>query len=109
MKKLKQSALTRKGKQDFTREVEVMGRLRHGNLACLLAYCDEDQERILVYPFFEKKSLDIYIFGTRVVSFLSEFISITKSTAFHLCICLCIWHYDRQTRPPCKAGLEAEN
>uniref|UniRef100_A0A453D3G2 Protein kinase domain-containing protein n=1 Tax=Aegilops tauschii subsp. strangulata TaxID=200361 RepID=A0A453D3G2_AEGTS len=64
VKRLKQSALTKKGKCDFTREVEVMARLRHGNLVRLLAYCDEGEERILVYAYMPNKSLDLYIFGT---------------------------------------------
>uniref|UniRef100_R7W9K6 Receptor-like serine/threonine-protein kinase n=1 Tax=Aegilops tauschii TaxID=37682 RepID=R7W9K6_AEGTA len=63
VKRLKQSALTKKGKCDFTREVEVMARLRHGNLVRLLAYCDEGEERILVYAYMPNKSLDLYIFG----------------------------------------------
>lgn len=67
MKRLRQSALTRKGKSDFTREVEVMARLRHGNLVRLLAYCDETDERILVYFYMPNKSLDLYIFGTSII------------------------------------------
>ncbi|KAF0890867.1 hypothetical protein E2562_004341 [Oryza meyeriana var. granulata] len=45
VKRLHQSTLTKKGKKDFTREVEVMARLRHGNLLRLLAYCNEGSER----------------------------------------------------------------
>ncbi|KAM3390945.1 hypothetical protein ACQJBY_012533 [Aegilops geniculata] len=41
VKRLKQTALTTKGKNDFAREVEVMVGLRHGSLVRLLAYCDE--------------------------------------------------------------------
>lgn len=63
VKRLKQSALTKKGKSDFTREVEVMARLRHGNLVRLLAYCNQGNERILIYDFMPNKSLDLYIFG----------------------------------------------
>ncbi|KAF7019315.1 hypothetical protein CFC21_032506 [Triticum aestivum] len=64
VKRLKQSALTRKGKKDFAREVEVMAGLRHNNLVRLLAYCNEGKERILVYEYMENKSLNVYIFGT---------------------------------------------
>ncbi|KAE8798136.1 S-locus-specific glycoprotein BS29-2 [Hordeum vulgare] len=63
VKRLRQSARTRKGKCDFTREVEVIVRLRHGNLVRLLAYCNEGDERILVYVYMPNKSLDLYIFG----------------------------------------------
>ncbi|KAM0897173.1 hypothetical protein ACQ4PT_022736 [Festuca glaucescens] len=64
VKRLKQSALTRKGKKDFAREVEVMAGLRHGSLLRLLAYCNQGKERILVYEYMQNKSLNIYIFGT---------------------------------------------
>ena len=64
VKRLKQSALTKKGKKDFAREVEVMAGLRHGSLVRLLAYCNQGKERILVYDYMLNKSLDVYIFGT---------------------------------------------
>ncbi|CAL5070258.1 unnamed protein product [Urochloa decumbens] len=63
VKRLKQSALTDKGKSDFAREVDVMANVRHGNLLRLLAYCNEGSERILIYSFMPNKSLDLYIFG----------------------------------------------
>lgn len=63
VKRLKQSAVTKKGKNDFAREVEVMAGLRHGSLVRLLAYCNEGKERILVYDYMKNKSLDVYIFG----------------------------------------------
>ncbi|KAL6651462.1 hypothetical protein ACP70R_010387 [Stipagrostis hirtigluma subsp. patula] len=47
----------------FMREVEVMSNLRHGNLVQLLAYCNERNERILVYEYMKNRSLNIYIFG----------------------------------------------
>ncbi|XBJ05586.1 hypothetical protein VPH35_024342 [Triticum aestivum] len=64
VKRLKQTALTTKGKNDFAREVEVMVGLRHGSLVRLLAYCDEGKERILIYEYMQNKSLNIYIFGS---------------------------------------------
>ncbi|BAF12322.2 Os03g0426300 [Oryza sativa Japonica Group] len=64
VKRLKPSALSTKGLHDFTREVELMSRVRHGNLSQLLAHCIEGDERILVYEYMPKKSLDVYIFGT---------------------------------------------
>jgi hypothetical protein len=41
-----------------------MASLRHGNLLRLLAYCSEGNERILIYAYMQRKSLDGYIFGT---------------------------------------------
>ncbi|KAE8786725.1 NAC domain-containing protein 8 [Hordeum vulgare] len=73
VKRLRQSARTRKGKCDFTREVEVMARLRHGNLVRLLAYCNEGDERILVYVYMPNKSLDLYIFGVKQDGSVSHF------------------------------------
>jgi serine/threonine protein kinase len=64
VKRLKQSTLTRKGKNDFAREVEVMAGLRHGRLIRLLAYCNQGRERILVYEYMQNLSLNVYIFGT---------------------------------------------
>uniref|UniRef100_J3M7G4 non-specific serine/threonine protein kinase n=1 Tax=Oryza brachyantha TaxID=4533 RepID=J3M7G4_ORYBR len=63
VKRLNQSALTKKGEQDFIREVEVMAELRHGNLLPLLAYCSAHRERVLIYEYMRKGSLDRYIFG----------------------------------------------
>ncbi|CAN6294690.1 unnamed protein product [Urochloa humidicola] len=65
VKRLKQSALSLKGSDDFSREVELMSKLDHGSLVRLVAYCVEGDERILVYEYMQNKSLDGYIFGTR--------------------------------------------
>ncbi|KAM3390947.1 hypothetical protein ACQJBY_012533 [Aegilops geniculata] len=75
VKRLKQTALTTKGKNDFAREVEVMVGLRHGSLVRLLAYCDEGKERILIYEYMQNKSLNIYIFGT---PFFMEFLKFSR-------------------------------
>jgi serine/threonine protein kinase len=53
-----------KSGEAFMREVEVMSKLRHGNLLQLLFYCQERNERILVYEFMQNNSLNLYIFGT---------------------------------------------
>uniref|UniRef100_A0ACD5UFC3 Uncharacterized protein n=2 Tax=Avena sativa TaxID=4498 RepID=A0ACD5UFC3_AVESA len=63
VKRLKQSALTTKGKKDFAREVEVMAGLRHSSLVRLLAYCNEGKERILIYEYMKNTSLNVHIFG----------------------------------------------
>jgi serine/threonine protein kinase len=64
VKRLIQSPLAEEGSNDFMREVEVMSKLRHGNLLQLLSYCQEGNERILVYEYMKHKSLNLYIFGT---------------------------------------------
>ncbi|KAF8651284.1 hypothetical protein HU200_063534 [Digitaria exilis] len=57
------SSLIDEGGEAFMREVEVMPMLRHANLAQLLSYCNEGNERILVYEYMKNKSLNLYIFG----------------------------------------------
>lgn len=64
MKRLTQCYLTDGGGETFMREVEVMSELKHENLARLLAYCKDGNERILVYEYMENRSLNLCIFGT---------------------------------------------
>ncbi|KAL6651963.1 hypothetical protein ACP70R_010888 [Stipagrostis hirtigluma subsp. patula] len=63
VKRLRHPFLADKSGEDFMREVEVMSRLRHGNLVQLLSYCKEMNERVLIYEFMQNKSLNLYIFG----------------------------------------------
>jgi len=64
VKRLKlSSSLPNRVLSDYKREVEIVGNLCHDNLARLLAYCNDGDERILVYEYVEKRSLDLYIFG----------------------------------------------
>ncbi|KAL6844523.1 hypothetical protein ACP4OV_026196 [Aristida adscensionis] len=62
VKRLK-SSLTDQGSKAFMREVEVMSKLRHGNLVQLLCYCKDGSEHLLVYEYMQNKNLDLYIFG----------------------------------------------
>lgn len=63
VKRLTQCYLTDGGGETFMREVEVMSELKHENLARLLAYCKDGNERILVYEYMENRSLNLYIFA----------------------------------------------
>ncbi|CAD6259448.1 unnamed protein product [Miscanthus lutarioriparius] len=63
VKSLTRSYLTDEGGETFMRQVEVMSKLKHDNLARLLAYCKDGNERILVYEYMENRSLNIYIFA----------------------------------------------
>ncbi|OEL26178.1 putative receptor-like protein kinase [Dichanthelium oligosanthes] len=63
VKRIIQPPLVDEGDEVFMREVEVMSKLKHGNLVQLLAYCKDGNERILVYEYMKNKSLDLYIFG----------------------------------------------
>ncbi|XP_066350085.1 G-type lectin S-receptor-like serine/threonine-protein kinase At4g27290 [Miscanthus floridulus] len=63
VKRITQSYLTDEGDEIFMREVQLMSELKHDNLAQLLAYCKDGNERILVYEYMENRSLNLYIFA----------------------------------------------
>ncbi|KAI7741266.1 hypothetical protein M8C21_008701 [Ambrosia artemisiifolia] len=52
------------GTAEFLQEISVLSYFRHQNLVTLLGFCDEDQERILVYEYASNGSLDEYISST---------------------------------------------
>ncbi|KAJ9556468.1 hypothetical protein OSB04_011082 [Centaurea solstitialis] len=52
------------GTAEFLQEISVLPYFRHPNLVTLLGFCDEGQERILVYEYASKGSLDGYFCST---------------------------------------------
>ncbi|GJZ70311.1 RNA-directed DNA polymerase, eukaryota [Tanacetum coccineum] len=49
------------GLKDFLTEIQLLSDQEHPNLISLLGYCDEGKEKIIVYEYAERGSLDSYI------------------------------------------------
>lgn len=46
-------------------EVVFLGQLRHPNLVKLIGYCCEDEDRLLVYEFMPRGSLENHLFRSK--------------------------------------------
>lgn len=53
---------------DVQTEVTYLGQLRHPNLVKLIGYCSEGDNRLLVYEFMPKGSLDNHLFRSMYAS-----------------------------------------
>ncbi|OAY57893.1 probable serine/threonine-protein kinase PBL18 [Manihot esculenta] len=53
------------GHKEWLAEVNYLGQLRHGNLVKLIGYCAESENRLLVYEFMPKGSLECHLFRKR--------------------------------------------
>ncbi|KAK1316584.1 putative receptor-like protein kinase [Acorus calamus] len=60
VKSLKQDAL--QGHREWVAEVNFLGQLHHPNLVKLIGYCIEDDQRLLVYEFMARGSLENHLF-----------------------------------------------
>ncbi|KAL3737160.1 hypothetical protein ACJRO7_025994 [Eucalyptus globulus] len=62
VKKLEPDAF--EGFQEFRSEMETLGKLHHPNIVKLLGYWMSNSDRVLVYEFIEKGSLDQWLYDT---------------------------------------------
>ncbi|KFK32923.1 hypothetical protein AALP_AA6G306900 [Arabis alpina] len=62
VKKLDPDAL--QGFREFSAEMETLGQLRHPNIVRILGYCISGPDRVLIYEFLEKGSLDYWLHET---------------------------------------------
>ncbi|CAL9056379.1 receptor-like kinase TMK4 [Musa acuminata AAA Group] len=52
----------KKGNEEFKAEIDVLRKVRHRNLVALLGYCDDGQERLLVYEYMSGGTLGEHLF-----------------------------------------------
>jgi len=50
----------------FQTEVDYLGQLHHQNLVKLIGYCVEGENRLLVYEFMSKGSLENHLFRSKL-------------------------------------------
>ncbi|KAK4390931.1 Phytosulfokine receptor 2 [Sesamum angolense] len=62
VKKLSPDAF--QGLREFRAEMETLGKIRHQNIVKILGYCATGSDRVLIYEFIEKGSLDQWLYDT---------------------------------------------
>lgn len=62
VKKLSPDAF--QGLREFRAEMETLGKIRHTNIVKILGYCATGLDRVLIYEFIEKGSLDQWLYDT---------------------------------------------
>ncbi|KAL7249292.1 hypothetical protein ACSBR1_011443 [Camellia fascicularis] len=58
------------GHREWVAEVDFLGQLHHPNLVKLVRYCIEDDQRLLVYEFMTRGSLENHIFRMKMDNFI---------------------------------------
>ncbi|XP_054788508.1 probable inactive receptor kinase At4g23740 [Prosopis cineraria] len=53
------------GKREFEQQMEVVGRIRHDNVAALRAYYYSKEEKLMIYDYYEQSSVSAMLHGKR--------------------------------------------
>ncbi|KAA8538510.1 hypothetical protein F0562_028119 [Nyssa sinensis] len=69
------------GKKDFYTEIAIIGNIHHVNLVKLRGFCAQGRERLLVYEYMNRGSLDRTLFGNGPVLEWQERLDIALGTA----------------------------
>lgn len=69
------------GKKDFCTEIAIIGNVHHVNLVKLKGFCAQGRERLLVYEYMNRGSLDCTLFGTGPVLEWQERVDIALGIA----------------------------
>lgn len=69
------------GRKEFCTEIAVIGNIHHVNLVRLKGFCAQGRQRLLVYEYMNRGSLDRSLFGTGAVLEWQERIDIALGTA----------------------------
>ncbi|KAG6505357.1 hypothetical protein ZIOFF_037713 [Zingiber officinale] len=73
VKSLKPDAL--QGHREWVAEIKFLGQLHHPNLVKLIGYCIEDDQRLLVYEFMSRGSLENHLFRSETTIGLMQTIT----------------------------------
>ena len=68
----------------FQAEVSFLGNLLHKNLVKLVGYCIEDDQRLLVYEFMPRGSLENHLFRRmKAISYNLPYLSLIRLSNFY--------------------------